>query len=236
MLRISWNTQTFAAGETGDLETRSYEHTLVFDAVTAETHEGTSVLTEHAVEEGAPLSDHKRVNPDRLTVEAIVTNTPLDAPPPSGYGNTSVQASVGEGNVVVFSATFDRIADVLFTLRRLRTEATPVTVSTAHHTYDNVQVVNVTNPREPGDGDAIRVNIDLQQVRVAQSRTVDTPQPREPRGAQTRDRGGQETSDETRRVSTLATMRDEYDRRRAAGESRTDAALGAAQAAFGGAS
>lgn len=240
MLRISWSTQTTALGDGGDLESRSYEHTLEFDAVTSETHEGLAVLTEHAVESGAPLADHKRQNPRRVSIEAVVTNTPLGPPPPSGYGHSDnvtaeVRASANStasAVVVHFSATFDRMADAWLTLDRLLSEDTMVTLSTAKKTYENVQIVGVTVPREAEDGDSIRFQIEIQEVRVAQSRTVDSPQPREARGASARDRGGQEAQDESRRVSTIAAARDGYAARREAGESRTDAALGAMGDAF----
>lgn len=239
-LRISWSTQTTSLASSGDLEARSVEHGLVFDCVTTETHEGTSVLTEHAVESGAPISDHKRANPDRVTIEAIVSNTPLGAPPESGYGASGITAEVRKGadqndqsgQVVIFSAEFDRISDAVATLRRLRLENTPVTVSTRVHTYDDCQIVGVTTPREISDGDSVRFQIEVQSVRIAQSRTVDAPQPREPRGRPPTDRGGQEAREE--QSSALQRGRDDYNRRREAGESREDAALGAIGAAFGG--
>lgn len=242
MLRISWNTQTTALGDGGDLESRSYEHTLEFDCVTTETHEATAVLTEHAVESGAPLADHKRQAPRRVRIEAIVTNTPIAAPPPSGYGHAAnvtaeVRAAANDtasAVVLHFSASFDRMGDVWTTLDRLLAEDTTVTLSTAKKTYENVQIVGVTVPREARDGDSLRFQVEVQEVRVAQARTVDAPQPREARGASARDRGGQEAQDESRRVSTMAAARDSYAERRAAGESRTDAALGAIGTAFGG--
>lgn len=257
-LSISWSSETTDSpdGQTFDADglgaiTTSVEHTLAFDCVTTETHEGTSVLTEHAVESGAPISDHKRANPRKLTIEAIVTNTPLGAPPPSGYGASDITADVSattvqvadpgganttrsvKANVVTFSATFDRIVDVANTLGRLRLEATPVTISTRLRTYDGMQIVSVTEPRKAEDGDSITFTIECSEVRIAQTRTVDTPRPREARGRPRSDAGAQESTDQTREQSRLAVARDEYQRRRDAGESRSDAALGAAGSAFG---
>jgi hypothetical protein len=240
MLTISWNTQNFVLTE-GDLASRSYEHTLQFDCVTEETHEGASVLTEHTVESGVPLTDHKRAMPRRISIEAWVTQTPLDVPLPSGYGQTTVQVQTqtAGASVSVFSQEFDRIADVLDTLDRLRLEATTVTLTTRRRTYDSVQIVSVTESRTPEDGDVQKLLIEIQEIRVAQTRTVDSPQPREPRGASVRQRGGQEAQDATTgsggRQSRLAALREaseDYDRRRANGESASAAAL--ASLGFGG--
>lgn len=239
VLRISWSTQTIEPADSGEYTSRAFDHTLEFDCVTNETHEGASVLTEHAVETGAPISDHKRADPDRITVEAIVTQTPLGAPPPSGYGTTTVVETTSERGTVAFSTDFDRIGDVLDTLRRLRLEATAVTLSTRYHTYEDVQITRVTQPRAPEDGHSARITIELQQVRVATSRSIDAPRPAEPRASGQTDRGGQEATDEaTRRprVSTLEQTRQRYEERRASGESRSDAMLGAIGDVLGGGS
>jgi len=239
MLSISWDTEgTDLDPDSGDLIGTLTIHVLEFDCVTSETHEGASMATEHTVESGVPLTDHVRPLPRRLTLEAIVTNTPLDAPPSSGNSGSQVTATTQtvdevKANVLVFSAPFDRIADVIAAIDAIRLGAKAVTVSTAHRTYDSVILLRVTEPREVDDGDSLRFTIEIQEIRVAESRTVDSPRPREPRSAATTDRGGQEATDQTRESSTVARARDEYDRRRAAGESRTEAAMGAAGAAFG---
>lgn len=217
-LAISWSTQSTALGDDGDLEARATEHLLVFDAVTSVTVEGASVLTEHAVESGSPISDHKRANPRRVSIEAIVSNTPIDRPPASGYGDagdvttSTTKPDDGSGNVLTYSADFDRIADVIVTLDRLRLEATGVTISTGRRTFEAIQIVFVSEPRETEDGTSQRFSIECQEIRVAQSRTVDAPRPREPRGARERERGGQEAT-EGPRASALSQLETEFNER-----------------------
>lgn len=251
-LRISWTTDATDDPGAGGFDengigaiTITTDHVLEFDCVTAEKHEGVSVLTEHAVESGEPITDHKRANPRKLSIEAIVTNTPIGAPPPSGYGagnvtaqvtSTTIEISGGKSvkaNILQFSAEFDRIADCCDTLDRLRLEGTSVTIATRIRTYENMQIVSVSEPRSPEDGDSITFSIECSAVRVASSRTIDAPRPSEPRGAARASGGAQEATDQTREQSRLAAARDDYARRRAAGESRSDAALGAAGSAFG---
>ena len=216
MLTISWSTATegivFLTDDESEEGTRELvftENVIQFDCVTSETHEGISELTEHAVETGAPISDHKRVKPRRLTIECLVTNTPLDAPPPSGAGDGSnpITAEVrsedddapGEGGgqraraqVVVFSAAFDRMTDVHNALDALRTGDEFVTITTRIRTYENMQIVSVTSPREAPDGDSLRFNIEAVEVRIAETSRIDTPSPREPRGSTTTERGARE--------------------------------------------
>jgi hypothetical protein len=48
-----------------------------FDAILSEDHSRTTLVTEHSVEQGSAVVDHVRPNPDELTLEAFVTNTPV---------------------------------------------------------------------------------------------------------------------------------------------------------------
>lgn len=54
--------------------------TIVFDGHLREQHDGSAQVTEHAVEKGSPVADHIRTAPDRLTIDAVVTNTPITIP------------------------------------------------------------------------------------------------------------------------------------------------------------
>lgn len=52
---------------------------IEFDCTIDETHTRTASATEHDVEEGAAISDHVKVGLPRLSLQAIITNTPLNA-------------------------------------------------------------------------------------------------------------------------------------------------------------
>lgn len=57
-------------GETGQT------YNLTFDASIHESHQGTSTVTDHPVERGSNVADHIRPDPDVLTMEALISNTP----------------------------------------------------------------------------------------------------------------------------------------------------------------
>lgn len=50
---------------------------LHFDAVVTEQAEHTIAVTDKAVEEGADITDHVRAQPNRVTLEVVVSNTPI---------------------------------------------------------------------------------------------------------------------------------------------------------------
>lgn len=64
---------------------------LYFDAIRIETHEIGSIVTRNPVERGAPITDHIQDEPDSLTFEGIITNSPLY---PDGLKNRGVIADL----------------------------------------------------------------------------------------------------------------------------------------------
>lgn len=171
-LRISWSTE-------------GTEHILEFDAVVQENHTSESEVTQHTVESGEAISDHKRANPRAIELECFVTNTPLQAPPPSGPQTQNITSSTRDG-VLVFSQEFDRVSDVWAVLLGLQREAVDLTVTTTWQAYENVQLIRLSVPRSTPE-DAVSFNLSLQEVFRASSELVDDPTPIEPRGRRRRD-------------------------------------------------
>lgn len=206
-LSISWSS-TERRSDGATMRAISVEHVLAFDAITSETHETGSTITESPVESGAPISDHKRPLQRRVTIEAVVTNTPIGAAPDSGDGRGEIgfeeRKSEDAGAVVrVYTTAFDRMSAVLGVLDRLATEAIAVTISTRVRTYDAVQIRSVSAPRKPEDGDSIAFTIEAVQIRIAEALRVDVPDPLEPRGQRRSEAGAQATTEE-RPESTLS--------------------------------
>lgn len=231
-LAIQWSTET--VNETGGAFVSSFsEHSLRFDAVTKEVHDMTSVVTEHAVEGAAAISDHKRPDPRRLSLEVTVTNTPTGDVLPSGYEDfrppTTVEGSAGGVAVLQYSSTFDRVSDVFQTLKRLVSEPTLLTViaETGLEVYENMTIVNVSAPRESGDGASITFSIDFIEVRLAEARLVDAPEPREVRGSRAQNSGTQETEDAEESEQVNQSILSDYNERVESGQSRREAMAGA---------
>lgn len=168
---------------------------LEVDAVMSESHEVMATLTDHPVERGADLSDHKRPGQRRYRLEGLVTNTPIGSVPLSGENSSAngvtgtVRDSPAKATVLQFSERFDRIRDVLDALTSLVESAQLVTVTTDVRTYEDAQLVSVVAPRDATD--SITFTVDITQVRIAETRDVGAPVPRQPRGRRTRDNGAQ---------------------------------------------
>jgi hypothetical protein len=67
---------------------------IIFDASLREGHEGETDVTVHPVELGADVADHARTKPRKFSVDAFVTNTPIDVPETNMDGVTGSVSGV----------------------------------------------------------------------------------------------------------------------------------------------
>lgn len=209
-----------------------------FDVVEGEEPEDTATPTDHAVEEGANITDHVRDEPAALSIEGFVSNIvnpaldddllteriemqvptipapgnvtkPLDVPSPPIQPSPSgvLQAGVGAlktllsggpkftyrdaikttTRTVSFSALQqeeprDRIRDVYELLKKAKSRKFLITVQEAHTEHFDMVITRIGKPRSIEDGKGARFQVDLRQIRVADSETVQAPQPTEARG------------------------------------------------------
>lgn len=205
---ITWLTdQTTAVSDDvqGDfLELTFTDHELRFDAVLREQHQHSSAISDKAVDADEALVFAKRANPDRISLEGVITDTPIGDVPPSG--NESDTPAVGtiralevtpnaRASVLQFDRPITRVRDVHETLTYLVKNAIEVTVTTGSRTYTSVMVESAEVSRGSGEGGSASIEITLRSIRRARTQTT-TPQPREPRRQPPRDRGQQEASTE----------------------------------------
>jgi hypothetical protein len=188
---------------TGETSATDEQFALEFDAVVTERATFGAMLTEHAVEGGASMSDHKIPKLRTYTLSCVVSQHPLGNAPRTGSRTQSVTGNLqpidlGGGVKVVglvYSQDVTRVADVLAELADLAERSVLVTMQTDLRLYENMQVIDVSAPRTAKDGDAVEFAVSLQEVRTASVETTTAPEPRLPRNRREVDRGGQSTED-----------------------------------------
>lgn len=127
---------------------------LAADITCREDHALSASITSHPVEQGVEISDHIRPEPVSLTLEQIVSQTPL-----------ADRLAVKRDNI---GATWDR-------LRQLSGKAEPVTVVSSLEVYDNMGVERVAVTRDPENSGYLRYTAQLKQIRIARSQSVAIP-------------------------------------------------------------
>lgn len=132
---------------------------IVIDCTLREEHGLTIELTRHPIEEGADPTDHARKLPDRLTLEGLFTNTPIDQAEARARGNTAAGAK---------GYAQEQHAKLL----ELAAARRAVTVLTEIKTYKNMVLTSLSTPRDAKVGDAVRFTCTFEEIRFVKSEVV----------------------------------------------------------------
>jgi len=142
------------------------------DATIKESHDNSCIVTENPVEASqdptklvSQITDHVQVKPFTLTLEGIITDTPIYFPI---YGN--IQNFIN--TVAAFAGTSTRSRqqyDNLLTLQRSRV---PFTVVTSLTKYNNMILQSFTVERDKDRSNCIYFTMNLIQIRLVESQTT----------------------------------------------------------------
>lgn len=127
---------------------------IVLDAIVTEQHALEAEVPEHSVEEGSNISDHVRLKPRALTLEAVVSHTRLSE---GGVANTT------------------RAPEVWAQLKQIQSTAQLIPVITELEQYDNMVIQTVTAPRNAENAEGLIFTLALKQIRVVSNKTVAIP-------------------------------------------------------------
>lgn len=126
----------------------------VLDVNITEEHQFENEVTEHPVEKGSSISDNIRVKPDVVSMESIVSDSPL--------GEIAKLRSQGSNDVNTISPTEEALA----ILKAIRKAREPVTIVTSLGTYTNMLMVSLTVPRDSKSGAALQFRTSFKQLDV----------------------------------------------------------------------
>ena len=149
-------------------KTRAILDTLVLDASVSETHSQEIEVTDHPVEQGANITDHRRRKPFVLTMEGIITNTPL----PVESAAKSTQTYDGKSWTSRASAVPGRAEDAYATLQALCDSSKLLTITTALKVYPNMTLTSLSVPRDASTGQSLRFHATLREIRIVKNVTA----------------------------------------------------------------
>lgn len=145
------------------------------DATAREVHTVDVEVTQHPVEKGAAISDHKRRKPKTLQIEGIVTNTPIATPE-----NLDPGADARADNAyreLIEAADSEEL----------------LTVVTGLETYENMAIVSLVMPRNASTGECLHFTAALQEIRIVESKTIELVETDTPAGQPMQHKGKQAT-------------------------------------------
>jgi hypothetical protein len=190
LVTIAW---TGADGQT---------YSVSLDATTGQNHEATNTVTEHPVESGSSMSDHIRPDLDTLTLEGVITNTPLFLPTDHTDGAREIDVEiegvasgvriplpvVGSlvGNIPItptpkgvvrgYDPAFDRISACYASLLKLRNEGVLCRVITHLRHYDSMAIRRLGVTLDGATGHSLPLSLEFVQIRIGSTEEVPVPE------------------------------------------------------------
>jgi hypothetical protein len=123
----------------------------IIDVAVREDHSFDNEVTEHPVEVGSDIVDHVRAKPIMLTLEGIVSDTPIGG-----------VADLRSETTLPSREAFER-------LLAIRNARLPVTISTSLRVYTDMVLEALSTPREAKTGDALVFTARFRQVRIIEN-------------------------------------------------------------------
>lgn len=136
---------------------------FVYDAVRTQRHSRRVVAPKHPVEEGLPITDHARREPDVLSLDGIVSDTVISAP---GLPGGALLGAAGN--------LTNRAHRELLILNEHFIKREPVFIATSMRVYETMLILSFEFGRVVGTGNAIEVSLTAEEVRIVTPLEVPT--------------------------------------------------------------
>jgi len=148
-----------------DPQIKTIVGSITLDASIREFHELSSDATDNPVESGSYVSDHIFNRPPSLTIEGIISDSPI--------GGVSPVSLFGVDAVIEGSAL--KSLGAWLALRKLWEDRQLFSVVTGLQNYQNMRISRLSVPRNTGTVNALRFTIDLMYIEIVKSQVVLIP-------------------------------------------------------------
>lgn len=162
---------------------------FVLDATVNEVHSLESEPTEHPVEDGSPITDHIDVKPDQITIDGIVSDTPLNLGATLQGGGTIAgqvigrkiggvlgqqAGALGAGALVglLLNRSGSSTKNAYDHFRDLQNKRIPFTVITGIHRYENMILTSLTVTKDTSTGKSLRFSASCKKIKIVQNEVV----------------------------------------------------------------
>lgn len=166
---------------------------LVLDAVVRETHNFSSEISEHPVENGCVIADHVYNKPISLELDCIITNTPMSWVVVTALDSLK-RFSLDQSNN--FSELAFRKIEEIFSKREL------ITIATSLKDYDNMVLESLSVERGGGNSASLHFTCTAKQIRVVEQARIPVPKPKVERAKPKKNLGKQESKKMERTMSS----------------------------------
>jgi hypothetical protein len=142
---------------------------LIFDGIIRESHSKRASISKNPMETGVNLADHAIMEPDELTLEIAVSDTPLL------MGPDGQPSSPTADNAITFTGSARRSVSAWAELEEWMAAFVPFDVVTGLKTYKSLLIASINADQDKDSSGALYVTAQLQQVLFASTATVVYP-------------------------------------------------------------
>jgi len=139
---------------------------MTLDISIKETHTRSATVTENEVEDGTVVSDHVRINPERLEIQGQIAEFPVGLGGVAGITAVGLQRKLLPSSGLV-KGVRKKPEDAWSYLKEVFNLGEPIEIVTGLQAYDDMIIEELTVPRSSSDGKSLIFNVKLKRVRFA---------------------------------------------------------------------
>ncbi len=138
------------------------------DIAKMETHSLDAEVTDHPVEKGSVISDHVRLNPIEITLECLVSDTPIGVIATDPTRQAGAIEINGESSDTAPTPSEDAYAF----LKRIRLAREPVTIETSLDRFENMVLTSLSVPRNATTSGGLTFEVTFKEVVIIENLRV----------------------------------------------------------------
>ncbi len=148
--------------------------TVTIDAAVSVKHSIASTPTRNPVEEGAKVTDHVELEPQAISIQGVISDTPLDF---------NILNSIAKGDLKSIGNTFkdgaksmlskaSRSIEQYQSIMQIWKSREPIKVITGFKVYENMIITRFEVDQTATTGQAMHFSADLEEIRIVSSKSV----------------------------------------------------------------
>lgn len=138
---------------------------IVVDAAVGEEHKTSCDITENPVEDGAKITDHVQIKPAELSIDGVISDSPLGTPFVQNFQNAKAA-------VLSRLSGTSRSIDAYQKLVELQKKREPFTVVTSLKQYKNMILTELSVPRNAQLGNSVQFKATMREIRIVKSKSA----------------------------------------------------------------
>lgn len=139
---------------------------MTLDISIKENHVKSALVTENEIEDGSVVSDHVRINPDRLSIDGEISEFPIGLGGVAGISATALQSKI-LGSEGLVKGVRKKPEDAWKYLKEIFDNGEPVQIITGLQAYEDMVIEELSVPRNSKDGKSLIFSAKFKKINYA---------------------------------------------------------------------